>query len=278
DVCSSDLGDAKQAAGQRNQQQGTAGDPGGATGGDSRHHAEQQGGEEVDLNAQGVGGRQAQHADGDGGAGHVDGRAQRDGHRVSVLVQAEALADLQVDRNVGRRAAGEEGGDAAFAQHHEHQRVGIAANLPEHDGRVDHQSDEQHGADQHHQQVAVAVQRLKAGVAQGGGHQAEDAERREMDDDPDDEGHALGQVLEHRTGRFAAVANGQADAHGPGQDADVVGLQQGLYRVGAGAVEQRLEHFQDAAGRCDAGGGVAQRQGGGPQGAGDDAHHGGAQG
>ncbi len=53
--------------------------------------------------------RQRQHRDGDGGPCHVDRRPQRDRDRVGVLVQVQLLGQRHVHRNVGGRAAGEEG-------------------------------------------------------------------------------------------------------------------------------------------------------------------------
>ncbi|MDT4889034.1 hypothetical protein FQZ97_1256830 [compost metagenome] len=82
-------------------------------------------------------------------------------------MQAEFFAQGQVDRNVGGGAAGKEGGDAAFTQAQQHQRVGVAADLPEHDQWVDHQRHEQHAADQHRQQVQVAEQGVQARLGQG---------------------------------------------------------------------------------------------------------------
>ena len=192
-------------------------------------------------------------------------------------MQAQAFADLQVDRHVGRRAAGEEGGQAALAQAQQDQRIGVAAQFPPDDGGVDHQGHDQHGADQHQQQSRIAEQGLQAGIHQGGGHQAEHAERGEMDDHLDDQRDAAGQVAEGRPGGFAALADRQAEADGPGENADVVGFQQGLDRVAGDVEQQGLEHLADATGRVGAGGGLGQRQRGGPQTAGEHRDDGGAQ-
>src|SRR5690606_12803214 len=259
-------------------QQRAAGHTRGAAGAECRYHTEQQGGGQVHADTQGMHGGQGQYADGHGRASHVDGGTQRNGDGVGVLVQAQTLAQLHVDRHVGRRAAGEEGGQAAFAQAHEHQRVGIAANLPPDDDRVDDQGHEQHAADQHQQQLGVTEQGVQAGVHQGGGHQREYPERREVNHHLDDQGDASGQVREGFPGRLAALPDRPANSNGPVQDADVIGFQQSADRVAGDVEEQGLERLADAAGRVGAGRGLGQRQGGGPQAAGDHRDDGGAQG
>ena len=73
-------------------------------------------------------------------------------------MQAQTLAELQVDRDIGRRATGEERRQAAFAQAGQHQRVGVATGLEIDNRRVGHQGDKQHAAHQYQQQVQVIDQ------------------------------------------------------------------------------------------------------------------------
>ena len=193
-------------------------------------------------------------------------------------MQAQALAELQVDRDIGCRAAGEEGGHAAFAQAGQHQRIGIAADLQEHDQRVDHEGHEQHAAEQHHQQVGIAFQGLDAGLGEGRGDQAEDAQRGEADHHLDDQRDAVGQLGEQVAGGIAGVAEGDAEADGPGQDADEVGRDQGVDRVVHHAQQQGLEHLGDAARRRHLARMAGQHQARGEGEAGDHRHHRGAEG
>ena len=191
---------------------------------------------------------QGQDGDGDRRAGHVDGGAQGDGHRIGFLVQTQTLAQLQVDRDVGGRAASEEGGDAALAQAGEHQRIRVAAQLPIHQRRVDQQRHQQHAADQYHQQVQVAEQGVEAGLGQGRGNQAEDAQWRQTDHQLDDGSHTVGQFAQQLFATGAGMAEGEAEADSPGQDTDEVTIQQGIDRVVDHVHQQRLEHLADAAG------------------------------
>ncbi|MNE58628.1 hypothetical protein D3C80_1536690 [compost metagenome] len=125
--------------------------------------------------------RQRQHGNGDRRTGHIDGRTQRDRNRIGVFVQIQFFAQLHIHRNIGGRAAGEERGHAAFTQAGEHQRIRIATDFPENDQRVQHQCDQQHTADQHHQQLSITPQRAEAGFGQRRSHQAEDAKRGTAD-------------------------------------------------------------------------------------------------
>lgn len=188
-------------------------------------------------------------------------------------MQAEFFRQRQVDRDVGRRAAGEERGDAALAQAQQGQRVGVAADLPEHDQRVHHQRHEQHAADQHAEQVQIAEQRVQARLRQGGADQAEDTQRGEADHHAHDQGHAVGQVLDHGAGGVVGMAQGHAQADGPGQHADEVGVEQRVDRVVHGAEQQVLQHLADTAGGAQRGVAGAQCQVGREQHARRHGHH-----
>ncbi|MNJ20524.1 hypothetical protein D3C77_148590 [compost metagenome] len=218
--------------------------------------------------------RHGEHSDGDGGAGHVDGGTQRNGDSVGVFRQTQLLGQRHVDRDVGGGAAGEEGGHATLFQAGQHQRIGVALDLPEHDERVDHEGDEQHAADQHHQQLGIAKQGIETCLGQGGCHQAQNAERRAADHRLDDGRHPVGQVGDQRLGAVTRVTHGDAKADGPGQDTDVVGIQQRLHRVGHHVEQQGLQYLGDATRRGDLGAAGHQMQVGGEQEAGHHGHHG----
>ncbi len=80
----------------------------------------------------------------------------------------------------------------------------------------------------------------------------------------------MGQVGDHRLGPLAGVAHGDTKADGPGQNADVVGIQQRLDRVGHHVEQQGLQHLGDPARRGDLGTVGHQMQVGGEQEAGHD--------
>ena len=221
-----------------------------------------------------MGRSQREHADGDGGAGHVDGRAQRDGDAVGVLIQAQALGQCQVHRNVGGRAAREEGRHRALAQAGQHQRIGVAARLCPDDERVHHQGHEEHAAQQHGQQVRVVQQLFQARLGKGAGHQAEDAQRRQPDHALDHAGDGLAQVLHHGARGLRGMAQGHAHGQCPGEDADVVGIHQRTHGVVEGALHQGHQHFANAPGRALGRGGILELDGGREGHAGSDGDHG----
>ncbi len=175
--------------------------------------------------------REGQHRNGDGRARHIDGRAQRHGDGVGVAVQVQLFAQRHVNRDISRRAAREEGVDAAFAQAHEHQRIGVTADLPEHQQRVDDQRYQQHAADQNHQQLGIAKQGVKPGCGKGRGNQAEDTDRSKADHQLHHKGHRAGDIIQQIFGRLVTMAQREAQTHCPDQNANVVGVQQGIDRI-----------------------------------------------
>ena len=257
------IADAKQAARQRDQQQGATGDPGGTARGNGGDHAQQQSRGQIDLDPQRMHRRQRQHRNGDRRPGHVDGGPQRDGHRIGLFRQAQLLAQLHVDRNVGRRATGEECGHPTLAQTGQHQRIGVALDLDVDDERIDHEGDKQHASQQHHQQVGIAQQRREAGFRQRRSHQAEDPQRRTADDGLDDAGDSMRQLFDQQLGAMAGVAQRQPQGDGPCQDADVVGINQSLDRVADNIEQQGVQHLADPARRRNLAGGAGQLQLGG---------------
>ena len=124
------IGNAEERAGKRNQKERAAGDAGSAAGREGRDDAEEQRDRQGDLRSYRVGGGQRKGGDDRCGSVHIDGGAERDRDRVHVLVEAELFAELQVDRDVGGRASGEEGGDAALADAGQDQRERV---VPERD-------------------------------------------------------------------------------------------------------------------------------------------------
>ncbi len=109
--------------------------------------------------------RHGEHSNGDGSTRHVDGGTQRNGDRIGIFRQTQFFTQRHVDRDIGRRAAGKEGGHTALFEASQHQRIGVALDLPEDDQRVDHKGDKQHAADQHHQQLSIAKQGIEAGLS-----------------------------------------------------------------------------------------------------------------
>ncbi|MNC25019.1 hypothetical protein D3C75_730950 [compost metagenome] len=108
--------------------------------------------------------------------------------------------------------------------------------------------------------MQVAEQGVQARLGQGGTDQAKDTQRGEADDHAHDQGHAIGQVLDHGAGGFAGMAQGHAQADGPGQHTDEVGVEQGVDRVVDRTQQQVLQHFTDAARRAQRSVAGAQHQ------------------
>ena len=76
-------------------------------------------------------GSHSHYGNGNGSASHVNGGAQRDGNRVSVLANTKALTQLHVYRDVSGRAAGKEGVHAGVFYAAEYDGVGVLANVAE---------------------------------------------------------------------------------------------------------------------------------------------------
>ena len=90
--------------------------------------------------------------------------------------------------------------------------------------------------------LAVAEQRVETGLAHGGGDQAEDAERGEADHHLHDRGHRIRDVVDHLAGALRGMAQRDAEADRPRQDADEIGFHQRAHRIGDDAQQQVLEH------------------------------------
>ena len=70
-----------------------------------------------------------------------------------------------------------------------------------------------------------------------------------MDHPGDHFGDAGGQVFQHMLGfRAGGLVESQTDDHCPGQDADVVGVQDGVERIIYNVQHQVVDHFRNAAG------------------------------
>ena len=238
------VGNAEQGAGHGDQQQGTAGHAGSTAGTQSAHSAQHDGCRQRHLNAQGVSSGQRHDGDGDGGTVHVDGGAQRDGDGVHILVQTQLFAQGHVHGDVGGGAAGEEGGQAGLTQAAEHQRIGVAAQIEEHDEGGDDEGHEQHGAHQQGQQLAVLGKDGKAVAGNIGVDQTHDAEGSKIDDPAHDLGDRIGGVCHKGLGGVRAdLLHGHAEHAGPEQDADVVAAHDGTDGVCHKVGEQSAHHF-----------------------------------
>ncbi|CCK17207.1 hypothetical protein BN136_3217 [Cronobacter universalis NCTC 9529] len=195
--------------------------------------------------------RQRQHRNGDRRPRHVDGRAERDRHRIGIAIQIQLLAQRHVDRNIRRRAAGKERGHAAFAQAGEHQRVWVTADFGKHNQRVNHQRHQEHAANQHHQQLRVTPQGIEAGGGERGRDQAENPDGRETDHQLHHKGDGIRHIIHQIFGGVVAVTQREAEAHGPDQNADVIAFQQGINRVRDHAEQQVAQHADNPGRRRD---------------------------
>ncbi len=272
DLHSDIIGDAEQRACHRDEQQRAARDAGSAARAQRGHNGQQDGGRHTNIHAQRVGRSQRHDGNGDGRTVHVDGRAQGDGDRVNVLVQPQLLTQGHVDRDVGGRAAGEEGGQAAFTQAAEHQRVGIAVQVDEDNQWVNDQRHEQHRAHQQQQQAAVLGKDGQAVVRHVGKHQTHDAEGSHVDDPAHNGGNRVRRVGHKVFGGVAAqTLHSQAKQAGPHQDADVVAVHDGRHRIGDDVRQQRVHDVTQALGNHVRSSSLGQHQRLGEQLAGHDA-------
>ena len=192
-------------------------------------------------------------------------------HTLGIAVQVQLLRQRHVDRNVRRRAAGEEGIHAALAQAGQHQRKRVAADLPEHQQRVDHQRHQQHTADQHNQQLRVTPQCVKTGSCQRGGDQPENTDWRKANHQLHHKGHGVGQIVDQVFRRLVAVAQREAQTNRPDQDTNVVSVHQRGDGVRDHAHQQAPQDFDNPGRRRDITGRAGQVQRGREQEA---KHHG----
>ena len=104
-----DIGrETEQTAGERDEQQRTAGNTGSAGCTDGCQEDQQDRRRKVDRDTFRIARSQRHDSDGDSSTGHVDGRTKRDRDRVCILVQPEVFTQLEVDRDIGSRTSGEE--------------------------------------------------------------------------------------------------------------------------------------------------------------------------
>ena len=238
------VGDAKQGAGHGDEQQRAAGHAGSAAGAQSGHSAQDDGGGQGHGDAQRVGRSQRHDGDGDSRTIHIDGSAQRDGDGIHILIEAQLLAQGHVDGDVGRRAAGEESGQAGLLQATEHQRIRVAAQIEEHDEGRNNERHEEHGTHQQGQQLAVLGEDGQTVAGHVGVHQTHDAEGSQIDDPAHHLRHSVGSVGKELLGGVRAdVLHGKAEHAGPEQDADVVAAHQRADRVGDEVGEQGAQHL-----------------------------------
>ena len=162
-------------------------------------------------------------------------------------MQVQAFGQSHVYRDVGGGRACEKGGDAAFAQAQEHQRIRVFTGFPIHNQRVHYKSHQGHAAHQHQQQLAV----FRNHLAEAGGsgcyrHQTENADGRQADNPSHDGGHGVRQVVKKLVGGGRRAAQGDAQQNRPHQNADIVRVNQRGERVGHQVHQQRFQHFGNA--------------------------------
>ena len=201
------------------------------------------------MDAKGIGGGQGQDGNGDGSAGCIDGGSQGNGNGVHVRIQSQPAAEGEVHRDVSGAASGKEGIDAAFLQRSQHQGIGIPVDPGEYEEGIDDKGYGGIGTDEDRQQFHISKKGGKAFAAYGIGHKAHDAQGRQVDDPAHDLCDRLGRIVEELFRLDTAHRfQGDTENDGPHQDADVVCLQDGGYRVIDGAHDQVIEYFADAAG------------------------------
>ncbi len=196
-----------------------------------------------------MGRRQCENGDRDRGTAHVDRRAERNRNGVGVLFEVEALAQREVDRDIGRRAAREKRGDATFPQRSNDDRIRIAPRLYPDDQRIHEQRHDQHAAQEDGQDPRVVSEYGQARLGEIAGNEPEDADRRKADHDTYDMRYRIGKVGEQGPRRFRGMMQKDPEQDAPHQDSDVVGAQHRIDRVVDQLQQQPAEHFGDALGR-----------------------------
>ena len=243
------IGDTEDGAGKGNQHKGAAGDAGTAAGAEHGGHAHQKSRAEADVHTEGVHGSHRHDNDGDGRAGHIDGAAERNGHGVRLTGNAEAAAEMEVNGQVGRRGAGEEGIQPAVDSAGPDQRIRIPAGHEEDQERVDDESDEEHGHHENDDNMQVIQQVGEtAGLGAGTENKTHDAKRRETDDKLHDAAHGHCQIHEHVLGGAAGDAEKNAESHAPDQDGNVVTCGESVNRVIHGAAQHVQDHLRNRLG------------------------------
>ena len=125
--------------------------------------------------------------------------------------------------------------------------------------------------------MGIACQCLGAGRGNGRSHQAKNTDGCHTDDGLNDQGNSVRKIGHGLAGAFSASAQGDTDSNGPHQNADVIGMHQGVDGVVHRVFEQLHQYFSNAA-RCGhARCGILEHQRRREQHAGKDAHNGGTQ-
>lgn len=218
------IGDAEEAAGHGNEEQGSSGNAGSTAGTDSRQDAEQEGRRKIYGNAQSVDGCQGHNRNGNGRTGHVDRRPEGNGDRIRIRVDAEFFSQGHVDRDVSRRTACKEGCHTAGRDTLPNERIGISAKLGIDDDRIDDEGKDEHRPDQEGQELSVADDGFNAVGRNGIGDEAHDAEGRQADDPLDTGRDRISTIVEDGFRRFGNAASGDAEEDSPAEDTDVVAV------------------------------------------------------
>ena len=123
------------------------------------------------------------------------------------------------------------------------------------DERIDHQGHKHHGTHQQQEKLSIAGQRVDSQLGDGVEHQAENAEGGAADDPAHHLRDCVRQLAQGPLGAVSGFPQGDAQQNRPGQNTDVIGVYQGVYRIGHQVHQQGVQHLADAAG----GGGLALR-------------------
>ena len=258
------VGDAEQGAGHGDEQQRAARNAGRAARAERRHDRQDDRDGQLHGDAERVHRGERHDRDRDGSAGHVDGRAERDGHGVELLIQTEALAQGHIHGDVRGGRAREESGHAALLEAFEHQRIGVLAHGGKgHDG-VDDERREQHAAHEQEQQLAVLGEDGQTARGHGREHETEDAEGGEIDDEAHRLRDGLGGVGEEALGRIRSALERKAEHDGPEQDTEEVAADDRADGVGDDVGQQVREDLREGLGRA-VGSGLGQRDGHGEE-------------
>ena len=197
-------------------------------------------------------GSQCHNRNGDSGTGHVDGTSQRNGNGVNIRVEAQAFAQCHVDWNIGSGTSGEECVYGTFTETGENQRIWILTCVDVNYQRIDNQCYNGIAANEDSQQVYVSKQGGQPVGTNGFSNKTHNTKWSKMNNPGNHLGHTACQIIKAILGGFTGnTLEGDTDNDGPGEDTDIVGVNQRVYRIVYYIHQQGVNNFSNTTWRSD---------------------------
>ena len=256
------VGDTKQRASQRNQQQGTTCNTGSTASGDSCYEGQQNLHCKGNFHAQCVYASQCHNCDCDCSTAHVDGCTQRDRDGVVIFIQTQFFTQSHVNRDIRCGRSCEECCDKGILQAFEYQRIRVGFDLCPYDDGVQNQSYESHAANQNCQNLTVFCEDTQTVFGYCCEYQTQDTEGSAGDYCSNCCCNCFGEIVQCFLCCVTCFFQCQTKDNSPEQNTQVVCVYHGTDGVGNNVVQQIGEYFTNAACCCVAicGSSVAQRQ------------------